>query len=192
MDNENKDRERAAASASLQAVETMQQRTHTAVGGRQISLFYFIWGIVWLAGFLFSQYGPARWLIWTWGGLLMAGGILSTVVGLRLGQRVRYEQTGPRLAGFFAALFGFGAVWLWLAQPQTWQETAVWIVSLLLFGAVVAGVWLQSRALIGAGVIGTAVLLAIYVWLWPYLGLLLGLLGGGSLLLAGWWQRRSA
>ncbi|MAT99363.1 MAG: hypothetical protein CL608_19665 [Anaerolineaceae bacterium] len=172
------------AEAQLRLIEQAQARQR-AVGSRETGWFLLIWGLVWLVGFLTSQFAPASWHIWVWLLLCGVGGGLSAVVGLRLGQQVQYTQTGPKLGLFYPVFLGFCLLWLFLVQPQSWQETAVFAISFLGFAVVLSGILLKVRSLIAAGLVGTALAVGIYLWFVAQFGLVVGLVGGGGMIVAG-------
>lgn len=172
------------AKQSLEAIQ-QAQTAEKSVGGREVGWLLIIWGLVWLIGFLLSQYGPAAWLLWVWLLLLLAGSAASAVVGIKLGRQVQYVDTGPKLGLLYPALIGFSLLWLYLAQPASWQQTAVLAVSFVGFAAVVNGILIKARALIAIGLVATVLAVAVYLFLQPYFGLIVGLVGGGGMVLAG-------
>lgn len=172
------------AEAQLQLIK-QAQAGQQAVGSRETGWILLIWGLVWLIGFLISQFAPASWLIWTWLLLCGVGGSLSTVVGLRLSQQVQYRQTGPKLGLIYPVFLGFCLLWLYLVRPESWQETAVLAISFLGFAVVLNGILLKVRLLIVAGLVGTALAVGIYLWFVAQFGLIVGLVGGGGMIVAG-------
>lgn len=172
------------AEAQLRLIKQAQGRQQ-ALGRRETGWFLLIWGAVWLIGFLTSHFAPAGWLIWVWLLLCLVGGGLSAMVGMRLGQQVQYTQTGPKLGLFYLAFSGFCVLWLFLVWPESWEETAVLAITFLGFAVVVNGILLNVRQLLVAGLVGTALTVAIYLWLAPYFGLIVGLVGGGGMIVAG-------
>ncbi|MEM7112311.1 MAG: hypothetical protein AAF614_07755 [Chloroflexota bacterium] len=161
------------------------QQAGIEAGGQEAGWFLIIWGVVWLVGFLAAQFGETSWLPWVWFGLCLLGSAISAVVGLRLGQKVQYTQTGPQLGLFYPVLFGFSLLWLYLAAPTSWQQTAVLATSFIAFAVVVNGVLLRKRPFIITGFIGAFMAVAVYLWLLPWFGLVIGLVGGGGMLLSG-------
>jgi hypothetical protein len=161
------------------------QAGQEAVGSREAGWFLLIWGLVWLIGFLTSHFAPASWIIWTWLMLCVMGAALSTVVGLRLGQQVQYAQTGPKLGLFYPVFIGFCLLWLYLVRPESWQETAILTISFLGFAVVLNGILLKVRSLIAAGLVGTVLSTAVYLWFAAQFGLIVGLVGGGGMIVAG-------
>ena len=172
------------AEAQLQLIE-QAQAGQQAVGRRETGWILLTWGLVWLIGFLTSHFAPASWLIWMWLLLCGVGSGLSAMVGLRLGQQVQYAQTGPKLGLFYPVFIGFCLLWLYLVQPASWQETAVLAISFLGFAVVLNGILLKVRSLIAAGLVGTVLSTAVYLWFAAQFGLIVGLVGGGGMIVAG-------
>ncbi len=161
------------------------QAAKDAVGTAEVGYFLLIWGVVWLIGFLMSHYAPTSWLLWSWLLLSLIGAAFSAVVGIRLGQQVQYTQTGPALGLFYPALLGFSLLWLYLAHPMSWQQTAVLCITFLGFAIVVNGILLKERVLLAAGLTSTVFAVVVYLWLLPQFGLIMGMVGGGGMILAG-------
>lgn len=90
------------AQASLAAVQQMTRQTQKALY-RDAGYFPIIWGLVWLGGFLSSQFLQTAAVITLWVVLIMLGGIASGIIGARLGKRVR-SKTEARVGIFFGAL----------------------------------------------------------------------------------------
>ncbi|WP_420632216.1 hypothetical protein [Candidatus Leptofilum sp.] len=172
------------AEAQLKLIE-QAQAAQQVVGRSETGWLFLIWGLVWLIGFLTSQFAPTDWLIWAWLLLCSVGAGLSAAVGLRLGQQVQYTQTGPKLGLFYTVFFSFCVLWLWLARPESWQETAVLAISFLGFAVVVNGILLKVRLFMLLGLIGTGLAVAVYLLLPAQFGLIVGLAGGGSMIAAG-------
>ncbi len=172
------------AQAALKQIQESQQSSQ-AIGRREVGWFFIIWGLVWLVGFLLSHQGTSFPLGWLWFVLCGIGGGLSAFVGIRLGQKVQYTQTGPVLGWFYPALFGFGLLWLYLADPMRWEQTAVLAITFITFATVVNGIILKQSTLVWTGILSTLIAMLIYSLFLPLFGLLMGLIGGGGMLLAG-------
>lgn len=172
------------AQAALKQIEESQQAVQL-MGRRDVGWFFIIWGFVWLVGFMISHIGTPFSLGWMWFALCGLGGGLSAIVGVRLGQKVQYRQSGPVLGWFYPAVIGFGLLWVYLAEPGMWEETAVFAITLITFATVVTGILLRQPVLLWIGIISTVAVVLIYSLLLPLFGLLIGLIGGGGMLLAG-------
>lgn len=172
------------AEEQLRLIQQAQRRQKT-VGHPEIGWFFVVWGAVWLVGFLAGQYGPNQHLLLIWLGLLLVGSALSGVVGARLGRQIQYAQTGPKLGIFYTAFVGFCAVWLLLAQPTGWVQTAVLAISFLGFALTASGILLKRYSLSISGVLVTLFAIIVYLLLPAQFGLIMGLVGGGGMIVAG-------
>ena len=81
------------AEQALEAIQVMVRKTQKAISKSGAYYFLIVWGFVWLFGFLSSHFvrGPAVGYIWA--GLDILGGLLSAIIGIRLGQQ------GPQSVG---------------------------------------------------------------------------------------------
>ena len=163
------------------------QQAEQQLGRSEEGWLWFIWGAVWLVGFLLTQFAPTSWRLWSWLGLCSLGAIGSGIVGARLGRQVQYRQTGPKLGWFYVVSVGFGLRWLGLAQPTSWQQTAVLGVTFLGFTILVSGILLRAGLLVGIGGGMVGLITAVYLLIPGQLGVLLGLVGGGSMIAYGLW-----
>lgn len=140
------------------------------------SYYMLLWGIVWTLGFLATQMQP-RQVGWVWGVMIAIGILGSGILGSRQGAQMRATPgshaafIGSRLGIFYGVLYGFAILWLILFRLTAIQIGMLWI-TVVMFGSIVAGVWLQERIslLLGVGVTFASVvgyyLVPSYFWLW--------------------------
>jgi hypothetical protein len=161
---------------------TAQTNKASAVGSAP---FLLVWGLVWIIGFLASQFISSSTIVGgIWGGLTVVGVAASAAQGVRLGRQVR-TASGARIAAFFWALLGYTALCLWIVRPLAGAQLALLIVLAIMFGYVVLGLWLGVAPLVGFGLVeGTLALLGYYV-LPAYFALWMAVVGGGALLGSG-------
>lgn len=171
-------REQLALIEETQAAEKLANSSGTG-------WFLIIWGLVWLAGFMISHFAAGRWLLWVWLLLIATGSALSAIIGVRLNRQVQYVETGPKLGLFYPTLFAFAVLWLFLAQPASWEQTAVLAVTILGFASAASGILLSVRSLIVAGAGLALAATAVYLLLPALFGLIMGLAGGGGMVISG-------
>lgn len=170
------------ALATIQQTTIKTQRTLASWAYYQI-----IWGIAWAFGFLTSQFVQPRMLIWIWVPLLVLGTVVSMIVGIYQRKRGRTVRTihGVRLSWFFATLFCYVLVWFAIVPALGTLQLALFLVTVVMFGYVVVGIWLRSPLLIGSCIVVTLLallgyyLLPGYFWAWETL------FGGGTLIGSG-------
>jgi hypothetical protein len=159
------------------ALEDIRSATTTARSVlNNYAYFLVVWGVVWTLGFLACQFF-AQWISWILIVMLVLGMIGSSLVGITQGGRVRMVPgsrmafVNTRLGMFYGVLYSFSVLWLFLFPRTLLQVGMLWI-TLVMFGAIVEGIWLQQPVSIGLG-IGVTVLSVIgyyllphYFWLW--------------------------
>lgn len=159
-----------------------QTRRSIAVGGG--GYFMIIWGVVWLVGFLGTQFLEGTAEGWLWLSVDALGALASVAVGYRLGTRMRVRP-GWRLGLFWLALIVYAGLWAWILLPPDGMRLALFIVTAAMFGYVVMGIWLSSQLIAWVGVGVTALALAGYFLLPAYFAAWMALLGGGTLIGSG-------
>lgn len=159
-----------------------QTRRSIAMGGG--GYFMIIWGVVWLLGFLNSQFLTGPMEGWIWLALDTLGIIATLAVGFRLGTRMRVRP-GWRLGVFWLALLIYGGLWVWILRPPDAMRGALFIVTVAMFGYVVMGLWLASGLIAWVGVGVTGLVVAGYCLIPAYFAAWMALLGGGTLIGSG-------
>jgi len=170
----------------LRVIRQVMEQTRRSIAVRGGGYFLIIWGVVWLLGFLNSQFleGPLVGRIWL---ALDAVGVIATfTIGYYLGTRARVRtQSAWRWWAFWPALWAYGFFWLWLLRPADSMQAAFFLVTLNLFGFVTMGLWLMSGSLIRIGIGVTILASAGYFLIPAYFFLWMALLGGGTLIGSG-------
>ena len=115
----------------------------------------------------------------------------SAIVGISQGRRMRITPDSrlafisSRVGIFFGILYSFGVIWFVVFQPLNTLQIALFWITLVMFGYVVAGAWLRTPLLIGIGVGVTVMSLLGYYLLPGYFYLWSALFAGGTLLGSG-------
>ncbi len=172
------------AAQSLREATVIQKRSAEVYGYSLCAPYFFIWGLVWVAGYAGQALAPAR-TGWIWPGSVLAG-ILATVVAGKM-QKMRPHW---RVGAAFGLIFAFSCALFAVIPPRNdLQAGAYWP---LLFAALYAGVglWFGTRYMI-VGAILAAAALGGYFFLPGIFFLWMALVGGGSLILTGFWLRRA-
>lgn len=126
--------------------------------------YYLItWGLIWFVGFLANQYLPNGPLGWIWGGLSTIGWVLSAALGIYQSRHVR-STMNSRVGFFYLALFVFAVLWFVILEPLTVKQGVLFFITLILFGGIVAGVFVRSiSTIIGCGGITILALIGYYL-----------------------------
>jgi len=178
-----------------EAQEALAAIQQTTVKTRRGLAYYayqqILWGLLWLAGFLVSQFVQPAMLNWIWIAVPIVGAIGSAIVGISQGRRMRVTPDSrlafisSRVGMFFPILYVFGVMWFVIFQPLNSLQIALFWITLVMFSYVVAGAWLRTPLLIGVGVGVTVMSLLGYYLLPGYFYLWSALFAGGTLLGSG-------
>ncbi|HLI05126.1 MAG TPA: hypothetical protein VKV40_00990 [Ktedonobacteraceae bacterium] len=158
-------------------LDNFRQTTTKAHGISHFWAYYtLLWGIIWCAGFLASQWQP-QFTGWIWGTMVVIGMIGSAILGATQGGRMR-PAPGSRTAmintqpGIFnGVLYGFAILWLIIFTLTPHQIAMLW-VTVVMFSTIIAGAWMRIPLSIGLGAGVTVMsvlgyyLLPSYFYLW--------------------------
>ncbi len=178
-----------------EAQEALAAIQQTTVKTRRGLAYYayqqILWGLLWFVGFLISQFVQPATLNWIWIVMPILGVIGSAIVGISQGRRMRITPDSrlafisSRVGVFFGILYGFGIIWFVVLQPLKALQIALFWITLVMFGYIVAGAWLRISLLIGIGVGVTVMSLLGYYLLPGYFYLWSAVFAGGTLLGSG-------
>jgi hypothetical protein len=179
------------AEEALAIIQVMMQKTRRAISSSGAYLFLIIWGVVWLLGFLGSQFLPIETAGYVWIGLDTLGGILSAVIGIRMNRGVRSLSSGTsgkRIAIFWMLLFLYCVASIAVAWPADGKQLAMFIILFVMVGWLAMGLLLSFTS-IWPGVIITALALVGYFLLPGIFNLWMAILGGGGMIVLGLYIR---
>jgi DNA-binding transcriptional ArsR family regulator len=91
------------AEEALTAIQSMMEKTRRAISSSGAYKFLILWGVIWMLGFMGSQFFSTDVAQKLWIGLDILGGLLSAVIGMRMNRGVRSSDpttTGKQI-GFF-------------------------------------------------------------------------------------------
>src|SRR5437660_969627 len=175
------------AQASLNDIRNLTTKARTV--HRFLAYYMLLWGIVWTLGFLATQF-ELQLVNWIWGVMIFAGMIGSAILGATQGGQMRAvpgSQTAflsSRFGIFNGVLYAFAILWLIVFSLTPLQVAMLWI-TVTMFSAIIAGVWLRVPASIWLGVGVTIMsllgyyLLPHYFWFWAAIFAGLPLVGMG-------------
>ena len=175
------------AEEALAAIQAMMTKTRRAISSSGAYLFLIVWGVVWLLGFLGSQFLPPHIAGYAWMILDTLGAILSAVLGIRLGRGFRSSSpgiSGKRIAFFWLLLFLYCAAAVAISWPADGKQMAMYIILFVMVG------WnsmslLLSFTSVWPGLILTALALVGYFLLPGLFNLWMAVLGGGGMITLG-------
>jgi hypothetical protein len=179
------------AEEALAAIQIMTQKTRHSIasGGTYITLI--VTGIVWLIGFTCTQFLPIEITGYIWGGLSILGGILGTVLGFRMGKRVRSPSTTPtvkRILLFWLLLVFYGIAAIAIARPTDGKQATMFVILFIMLGQLAMGLLFSFSSVWWALPI-TALALIGYFLLPGIFYLWMAVLGGGGMIALGLYIR---
>lgn len=179
------------AEETLAAIQTMAQKTRHSIasGGTYITLI--VTGIVWLVGFMCTQFLPKEITGYIWAGLSILGGILGTVLGFRMGKRLRSPSTAPtvkRVGLFWLLLVFYGIVIIAIARPTDGKQATLFIILFIMLGQLAMGLLFSFSSVWWALPI-TVLALVGYFLLPGIFYLWMAILGGGGMIALGLYIR---
>jgi hypothetical protein len=179
------------AANALKEADATERRSFEAYSYSQSAPYCFVWGVVWLLGYGLEALAPEpyrEWLGWWWMGLSLAGAIASIVIGQR--QSACRPGKPWRMGLLIVILWLFNFALFSVLKPQNYLQVGAYYP--LLFGAIYAaiGLWLGLRYIL-VGVFMAASALIAYFYLPEYFFHWMALVGGGSLVLTGFWMRKA-
>lgn len=179
------------AEEALTAIQTMAQKTRNAVASSGTYITLIVTGVVWFIGFMCTQFLSKDIVAYIWTGLSILGGIIGTLLGFRMGKRVRSPATAPmvkRVGIFWLLMVFFAIVTIVIARPTDGKQATMLVILFIMLGQMAMGLlfsfsstwWtlpITALALIGY------FLLPVIFYLW------MAILGGGGMIAIGLYIR---
>jgi hypothetical protein len=188
----NKEQDAAHATESLQALRDIdfikQIITRNKKKIDQSPPYLFIWGTYLMLGMIGMQFDSTTWSMWFWPIGSVAGSLLSAFVGIR-----QSRHSASRTGGTNGWMFGLPFLVMMVAGFFMMATGMVNTQYIPLFWFMLVGIlYVSMGAILGKGpmMIGIWFIVlsaATRLFFLDYQFLVLGLLGGGSLILAGVW-----
>jgi hypothetical protein len=175
------------ARQALADIDSVSRQTRLAVQSSVVSSILMLWGVLWIviftSGYLFPRHGGRIALV------LNGVGFLSTAfLVFRQNQQPRTEaerQFKLQLGALWAVMLAY-AILLPILLIPSWTARLAMMLSIIMSGYVLQGIWIRDRVFVFLGLFITVVILACHAWLSPRHFLLgLGFFGGGALFAGG-------
>lgn len=179
------------AEEALAAIQIVMQKTRHSIVSSGTYITLIVTGIVWLVGFVSTQFLSAEVIGYVWTGLSIFGTVLGTVWGFRMAKRVRNPATAAtarRVGLYWLFLVFFCIVTIAVAWPLDGKQATVLIVLFAMIGHLAMGLLLSFSAVWWP--LPITVLVLISYFLLPSLFYLwMGVLGGGGMIALGLYIR---
>jgi hypothetical protein len=179
------------AAESLQTIQRMGQRSRHSFASSGAYIFLIVTGLVWLVGFLATQFLAGPIVATVWVGASLLGSAFSVLLGTRSGRRVRSPNTGTyarRLGLFWLMLILYGAAAVAVARPADGKQVTMLVILFIMLGQTAMGLLLSFSATWWALPIMALALLG-YFLLPGWFYLWMALLGGGGMIALGLYIR---
>jgi hypothetical protein len=174
------------ASDALRDIQHAERESAVAYGYQKASPHLFLWGVIWVIGYLATYFRPN---VWTWPVLVVAGCAGTAWIASRSSSR---SASGLRwrYAATFVALYFFFFSFFVIYPPKSNLQAGALFPLLVSISYVLRGIWTSTYRMIVLGVAVGALNLAGYVWFAHDYLLWMAGLGGGALILGGFWLRQ--
>jgi len=165
---------RDEAREALGAIEDATKASRVLLKSWIVGMF--VVGVIWTLSFAASQFLPDN-PLWSLSETFLVGIAFAIYWGqrrrsvIRVAPQSRLAFLHTQLAVFYGTLYLFFMLWQVALLDTAMQSTLLWI-TVVMFAAIITGVWLKEPILIVCGVAVTALstlgywLLPQYFWLW--------------------------
>ncbi len=171
----------------LKAIRQIMERTRQE-SGREGGWIMVLWGIIWLVGFVASQFLPA-FVGWVWLVLNPLGIGITIWLSVRMSRHTVQSGVSRAILVWWVALFAFDALIIWLFHLDLSRDLIVLILLTIAFGYFQFGLFTDRRISI-IGILMAVLTVGATLLLPEYFYLTMGVLGGGLLLGSGLWFLR--
>lgn len=175
------------AEETLASIQKIMKKTRHSISSSGAYKFLILWGVIWVIGFLNSQFIHDDMAGNIWIGLDILGGILSAFIGMRLNRGIRSSSpstTGKRIGLFWLILFLYCFLFILIASPIDSKQLAMFIILVVTLGWIAMGLLLSFVPVWwGLGIVAVACLG--YFFLPGIFFLLMAILGGGGMIVLG-------
>lgn len=180
----------ADAAEALRLAGEAEARSHTLRGYQSSAPHLILWGGIYAAGYLVSQFAPER-AGTAWLGLVIAGSAGSA--GLAQFDKSKAQSHGINwaiLLGLFATFLALITATVLIMRPSDPRQMAAFIPIVVAAGYIVLGVGVGARLVVAGVALGALTLIGYFAFpAWFFLWM--AVLGGCTLIGSGLWLRRA-
>ncbi len=179
------------AEETLAAIQLMAQKTRRSIASGGTSITLIVTGIVWLVGFLATQFLSGAIVAYIWVGMSIIGSLVGVLLGSRLGKRLRstsFNITARRAITFWSLLILYGITIILLARPTDGKQATLFIILFIMIGQLSMGLLISFSSVWWALPV-TALALVGYYLLSDIFYLWMAILGGGGMIALGLYIR---
>jgi hypothetical protein len=172
------------AEEELATIQRMMQKTRHSIASSGTSITLIVTGIVWLVGFLSTQFLTGAIVGYIWTGMSILGTVLGIVLGIRMGKRVRSPSataTAKRAGIFWLILVFFCIATIAVTRPTDGKQVTMIIILFIMLGQLAMGLLISFSSTLWTLPI-TVLALTGYFLLPDFFYLWMGILGGGGMI----------
>jgi hypothetical protein len=174
------------AKESLDEVQNMMYKTRRSIAGSGAYIFLIITGIIWMVGFLATQFFSPEIATYIWIGASLLGTAIAILLGSRLGGRVRGASTDAmtkRAALFWLLLVFYGIAVIAVTRPADSKQITMIVILFIMIGQLSMGMLLSFSSFWWALPITALALIGFFLFLDIFYLWMALLVGGGMILL---------
>lgn len=175
------------AEEALAAIQKMMRKTRHSISSSGAYIFLIFTGMIWLVGFLATQFLSGEIVNYIWAGMSFIGTALAILFGSRKGRRLRSPLTATymkRIVAFWLLLVLYCIAVIAIAQPTDGKQTTMFIILFMMVGQLAMGLLFSFSSTWWALPI-TAMTLVGYFLLPDFFYLWMGILVGGGMIALG-------
>jgi hypothetical protein len=176
----------AEAQDALSDISKTAQASSTFYGYRTAAPHLLVWGVIWFIGYGAGYFRPGWTLVWPL--LIIAGVIGSFWIG-RHSNKTESSRGDWRYAATSLAVFLFIAAIFSIMPPRSDAQAGAFFPILVALFYILIGIWRRGVRMIVAGAAVAALTLGGFFWLPQIFPLWMAVVGGGALILGGFWLR---
>ncbi|MGC1107688.1 MAG: hypothetical protein WA876_14235 [Candidatus Acidiferrales bacterium] len=176
------------AATALKEIARAEQHSGQAYHYQKASAHLFLWGAIWIVGYAATYFRPRWYGIWLI--LTVAGIIGSFWISWRAAAGRSQSSFGWRYAASFIAVFLFIEALFAILPPKSGLQVDAFFPLLVALCYVLLGLWMRATRMAVLGVALGALTVGGYFWLPQHFLLWMAGVGGGALILGGFWLRK--
>ncbi|MFA5292367.1 MAG: hypothetical protein WC496_04950 [Phycisphaerae bacterium] len=177
------------AQESLAVIENTMTKTRKAVAAGYSSPLMILWGLLLMAAYTAAYFyiKYAAIIFWTMAAVGTAGGFLVWFLLLR---KIPFKESSGekmnlRIGGLWWLLFLYIFIWLGLLSPFNGMQMNAFIITAIMFGYIILGLWFTAYYMIWTGLFVTAMTLTGFYLLPHYYCLWMAFMCGGVIFCIG-------
>jgi hypothetical protein len=189
MDKTNDENIQQSAQESLATIENTMLRTRRAVAAGYSSPLMILWGLLLTAAYAATHFylKYAAVIFWTMAGVGTVGSILVWFLILRNipFKEPAEEKLNLRIGALWWLLLLYIFIWLSLLAPFNGMQMNAFIITAIMFGYIILGLWLTAYFMVWLGLFITAMTLTGFYLLPHYYCLWMAFMCGGAIFCIG-------